>query len=132
MEPDDEAVAFAHRMFDLARGGSTSELAAYIDAGVPVDLTDDKGDTFLILAAYYGHPDLVAALIARAADPDRTNDRGQTALSAATFAQSAASVTALIDAGGDPGLGSPSAVETARFFELPAMGALLEGRGPGR
>ena len=126
MEPDQEAIDLAHRMFDLARAGSTRELAAYVEAGVPVNLTDPKGDTFLILAAYHAHPDTVAALLERGADPARTNDRGQTALAAATFAQSADAVVALVDAGADPAQGSPSALETVRFFDLPAMAELLE------
>ncbi len=130
VEPDQDAVELAHRMFDLAREGSTAELAAYVDAGVPVNLTDPKGDTFLILAAYHRHADTVSALLERGADPARTNDRGQTALAAATFAQSADAVVALVDAGADPSQGSPSARETVRFFDLPAMGELLD-RPPG-
>ena len=84
-ELDDETIAFAHRMFDLARAGATEELAANVDAGLPVNLTNAKGDTLLILAAYHAHPDTVAALLARGADPARVNDRGQTALAAAVF-----------------------------------------------
>ena len=122
---DAETLAFAHRMFDLARAGSTEELAAQIDAGLPVNLTNDKGDTLLILAAYHAHPDTVAALLARGADPARVNDRGQTALAAAVFRRQEAAVRALLDAGADPDHGGPSAVETARFFELPDMLALL-------
>jgi ankyrin repeat protein len=125
---DAETLAFAHRMFDLARDGRTAELAAYVDAGLPVDLTNDKGDTLLILAAYHGHPETVAALLERGADPGRTNDRGQTALAAAVFKRSAESVTALLDAGADPGQGNQSALATARFFELPDMLELLEAR----
>ncbi|MDN5749614.1 MAG: ankyrin repeat domain-containing protein [Pseudonocardia sp.] len=112
-------------MFDIARDGGTEELAAYVDAGLPVNLTNAKGDTFLILAAYYGHPGTVAALLARGADVTRTNDRGQTALAAATFKQAGESVTALLDAGADPTAGSPSALATAEFFDLPAMAELL-------
>lgn len=131
MELDDEAVEFAGRLFDIARDGGTEHLAAYIDAGVPVNLTDAKGDTFLILAAYHRQPETVAALLARGADVGRTNDRGQTALAAATFAQSAESVTALLTAGADPEQGRPSALATAEFFELPAMIELLRGRPGG-
>lgn len=127
-ELDDETIAFAHRMFDLARAGATEELAANVDAGLPVNLTNAKGDTLLILAAYHAHPDTVAALLARGADPARVNDRGQTALAAAVFRRQEAAVRALLDAGADPDHGGPSAVETARFFELPDMLALL-GRG---
>ncbi|MFC0097422.1 ankyrin repeat domain-containing protein [Micromonospora marina] len=124
-ELDDETIAFAHRMFDLARAGSTEELAANVDAGLPVNLTNAKGDTLLILAAYHAHPDTVAALLARGADPARVNDRGQTALAAAVFRRQERAVRALLDAGADPDHGGPSAVETARFFELPDMLALL-------
>lgn len=124
-EWDEETLAFAHRMFDLARAGRTTELIGYVDAGLPIDMTNDKGDTLLILAAYHMHPDTVAALLERGADTSRTNDRGQTALAAATFRRSADTVTALLSAGADPEQGNPSAVETATFFDLPEMLALL-------
>ncbi|MEV4630586.1 ankyrin repeat domain-containing protein [Micromonospora sp. NPDC049523] len=125
-ELDEETLAFAHRMFDLARAGQTAELVANVAAGLPVNLTNDKGDTLLILAAYHAHPDTVAALLSHGADPARANDRGQTALAAAVFRRSTETVTALLDAGADPAHGSPSAIETARFFELPDMLALLQ------
>ncbi|MFI5486320.1 ankyrin repeat domain-containing protein [Micromonospora echinaurantiaca] len=124
-ELDAETLAFAHRMFDLARDGATAELADYVDAGLPVNLTNDKGDTLLILAAYHAHPDTVAALLDRGADHSRTNDRGQTALAAAVFRSSTEAVRALLAAGADPDHGSPSAVDTAGFFDLPQMLALL-------
>ncbi|WP_372452636.1 ankyrin repeat domain-containing protein [Pseudonocardia nigra] len=130
-ELDEETLAFAHRMFDHARGGHTEELTAYVDAGLPVNLTNDKGDTLLILAAYHGHPATVAALLARGADPARANDRGQTALAAATFRRSAEAVTALLDAGADPAQGAKSAIATAQVFELPDMLELLQGGRPG-
>jgi ankyrin repeat protein len=124
-ELDADTIAFAHRMFDLAREGSTDELASYLAAGVPANLTNDKGDTLLILAAYHGRPETVAALLGHRADPDRVNDRGQTALAAAVFRQSAQTVSMLLAAGADPTGGSPDAIETAAFFGLPEMSALL-------
>ncbi|MEU2350618.1 ankyrin repeat domain-containing protein [Modestobacter sp. NPDC049651] len=119
----------AARLFDLARGGHTEELTAYLEAGAPPNLTNDKGDTLLVLAAYHGHPDTVAALLAHGADTARANDRGQTPLAAAVFKQSAETVRRLLAAGADPDGGQPSARETARFFDLPEMLALLEQRG---
>jgi hypothetical protein len=128
-EPIDPGVIeLAGRVFDLARGGVTAELVAYLDAGVPANLTNDKGDTLLILAAYHGHAETVAALLARGADHGRVNDRGQTALAAAVFRQSAEIVRWLLDAGADPEAGGPSARATAQFFELPAMTELLDSR----
>ncbi|MGI8538049.1 MAG: ankyrin repeat domain-containing protein [Mycobacteriales bacterium] len=122
---DEETVEFAHSLFDLAREGKAEELAAYVDAGIPVDLTNAKGDTLLLLAAYAPHADVVRALLERGADANRVNDRGQTPLAAAAFRSSAASVELLLAAGGDPLRGNPDALATARFFELPEMVALL-------
>ena len=123
---DPEVIELAGRVFDLARGGATEELAAYLDAGVPANLTNNKGDTLLVLAAYHGHPDTVALLLAHAADHSRINDRGQSPLAAAVFKQSAESVAHLLAAGADPDAGQPSARATAAFFDLPEMTALLE------
>ena len=124
---DDEVLALAAQVFDMAREGATADLAAHVDAGVPADLTNGSGDTLLILAAYHDHPDTVAALLERGADPERVNERGQTALGAAVFRRSEAGVTALLRGGADPASGSPSALEVARFFDLPEMLRLLGG-----
>jgi ankyrin repeat protein len=124
---DPEVIALAGRVFDLARGGATEALVGYLDAGVPVNLTNDKGDTLLILAAYHAHPETVAALLDRGADHGRANDRGQTALAAAVFRQSTEAVRRLLAAGADPDAGGQSARATAQFFKLPEMIALLDG-----
>jgi ankyrin repeat protein len=126
-ELDAETIAYAHRIFDLARSGAADELAGHVAAGVPANLTNAKGDTLLILAAYHNHPPVVAALLERGADPARVNDRGQTALAAAVFRQSAEAVRMLLSAGADPAGGNPSATATAEFFKLPEMSALLAG-----
>jgi uncharacterized protein len=97
---------------------------------VPANLTNDKGDTLLILAAYHGHPETVAALLERGADAGRANDRGQTALAAAVFKQSEETVRTLLAAGADPDAGGPTARETAAFFDLPVMTALLDDARP--
>lgn len=107
----------AARIFDMARSGDAARLAAYLDAGVPVNLTNTNGDTLVMLAAYYGHDATVAALIDRGADVDRHNNRGQTPLAGAVFKNETAIVELLLDADADPLGGSPSALETARYFE---------------
>ena len=116
MGRDPELEEFATRMFDLARAGDTETLRAYVDAGVPANLTNSKGDTLLMLAAYHGHAATVQMLAGQGADPDRANDRGQTPLAGAVFKKESAVVRALLDAGADPGAGNPSAVDTARMF----------------
>jgi uncharacterized protein len=122
---DADTLAFAHRVFDMARGGDAATLADLLDGGLPVDLTNDKGDTLLVLAAYHRHLDTVRVLLAHGADTSRANDRGQTALAAAAFRQDAGIVTDLLAAGADPHLGPRSAVAVATFFDLPEMLALL-------
>lgn len=98
----DAELEFLQAMFGLARAGRTVELAAGIDAGVPVNLTNETGDTLLILAAYHQQGETVRALLARRPDVDRVNDRGQTALGAAVFRQAGQIVADLLAAGADP------------------------------
>jgi ankyrin repeat protein len=122
-----EMLQFAAKVFNLAREGGTDTLAAYVDAGVPANLSNDKGDTLVMLAAYHGHSQTVAALLERGADPDRPNDRGQTPLAGAVFKGERAVIEALLDGGADPTAGTPSAVETARMFGNDDLVALFEG-----
>jgi hypothetical protein len=113
---DGEVLDLASRIFDMARSGDASTLAAYLDAGVPVNLTNTNGDTLVMLSAYYGHEAAVAALIARGADVNRHNNRGQTLLAGAVFKNETTIMELLVGADADPLAGSPSALETARFF----------------
>lgn len=113
---DPEVLQLASKVFDLARHGDTDTLAAYVDAGVPANLTNDSGDSLVMLASYYGHVSAVHALIQRGADVDRANDRGQTPLAGAVFKGEQDVITALVEAGADPAAGTPSAIDTARVF----------------
>ncbi len=116
MDGDPELEEFATRLFDLARAGDTDTLRAYVEAGVPVDLTNGKGDTLLMLAAYHGHAETVRMLAELGADPGRANDRGQTPLAGAVFKKEPEVVDVLLAAGADPHAGTPSAMDTARMF----------------
>jgi uncharacterized protein len=127
-EPDPDVLELAAKIFNLARDGEAGTLAAYVDAGVPVNLSNDKGDTLVMLAAYHGHAPAVAALLERGADPDRANDRGQTPLAGAVFKGEQEVIDALLDGGADPAAGTPSAVDTARMFGQDALVARFEGR----
>ncbi|MDX2540663.1 ankyrin repeat domain-containing protein [Streptomyces sp. WI04-05B] len=114
--PDPEVVELATKIFDLVRQGRTEALVAYVDAGVPADLTNDRGDSLVMLAAYHGHAEAVRALLARGADGDRVNDRGQTPLAGAVFKGAQDVIEALLESGADPAAGMPSALDTARMF----------------
>ncbi|MFI9273018.1 ankyrin repeat domain-containing protein [Kitasatospora sp. NPDC052896] len=116
-EPDEaELIELAGRIFDAARAGDRASLAAFLDAGAPVNLSNDRGDTLLMLAAYHGHAEAVRLLLERGAEPDRANDRGQTPLAGAVFKGADEVLTALLEGGADPAAGQPSAVDTARMF----------------
>ncbi|WP_328454845.1 MULTISPECIES: ankyrin repeat domain-containing protein [unclassified Amycolatopsis] len=121
-----EMLALWAKIFRFAREGRTAELAAYVDRGIPANLTNDSGDTLVMLAAYHGHADTVTALIERGADPNRQNDRGQSPLAGAVFKNEPDVVRALLDGGAEPGAGQPSALDTAKMFGNTDLLALLE------
>ena len=116
-----DPVELANWLFDLAREGDSARLAAYVDAGAPVDLTDADGNTLLMLAAYHDHPDTVAALATRGADVDALNHRGQSPLAGAVFKQADTVIAALLAAGADPDAGMPTARATAAMFGRPDL-----------
>lgn len=128
-QPDDELIAFATRLFALARAGETEPLAAYLDAGVDANLANQSGDTLVMLAAYHGHADTVRAILQRGADANRVNDRGQTPLAGAVFKGEAAVVRELVAGGADPRAGTPSPVATAQMFGREDLLALLRAAG---
>lgn len=114
---DEAAMAdLAARVFGAARAGDAEMLASYVDAGLPVDLANEAGDTLLMLSAYHGHLASVQVLLKRGADANKANDRGQTPLAGAVFKNEPDIARALLNAGADPDAGTPSAAETARMF----------------
>lgn len=124
-----EVAELAGRLFDMARDGDAASLAAYVDAGVPVNLTNDAGDTLVMLAAYHGHADAVRALVERGADVNRLNDRGQSPVAGAVFKGEDDVVRALVDGGADPRAGHPTAVDTARMFGREDLLTMLDPLG---
>src|SRR5690606_13279034 len=92
------------------------ELMEFVDHGLPVDTRDSEGNSLLMLAAYHGNADTVAALIERGADVDLRNDRDQSPVAGALFKGENAVVAALVEAGADLDAGTPSARATAEMF----------------
>lgn len=129
----DAAVEFAHQIFDAARTGDVAFVISAVDQGVPRDLTDEAGNTILMLAAYHGHADLVDQLARRGADVNRLNDRGQSPLAGAVFKKSQDVITVLLQHGADVDLGNPSARATAAMFHVPLGEENVEdvGEAPG-
>ncbi|MBT3137132.1 ankyrin repeat domain-containing protein [Alteromonas sp. ALT199] len=78
--------ALKARYFDAAREGDSAMLGAFYQAGLDVNVADEKGYTALILAAYHGHTDTINFLIGEAnANPCQEDNRGNTALMGAIF-----------------------------------------------
>lgn len=113
-------------VFDLAREGLSGPLGEMIDAGVPVNTVNPRGDTLLIVAAYQQHPETVAGLLRRGADASVVNAMGQTAISCAVFRDNEPILRLLLDADADPRLGMHSGVDIADQFGLPRMRAVIE------
>ena len=101
---DEDAIAFARGIFDLARNGGSTLLAPLLEAGVPVDMRTSEGDTLLMLAARQGHKTTTELLIARGADPDQQNHQQRTPLMEAAIADHGELVSTLLSAGANAGL----------------------------
>ncbi len=132
-----DALAILRRAFQHARVGEVAEILALLDAGVPVDLQNEKGDTLLMLSAYHGHHVAVAALLERGAAADRPNDRRQTPLAGAAFKGDRRMVEILLDGGaavdGHGGDGKTALMFAAMFDQLEVIELLLaRGAAPDR
>jgi ankyrin repeat protein len=115
-EPDEEAVALAHTLFQAAREGDTALLRSYLNAGAPATMTNAAGDSLLMLAAYHGHAEAVQLILKHGGEANSANDRGQTPLAGAAFKGYTDVARVLLDAGADPDAGSPSARAAAQMF----------------
>lgn len=112
----EEELALLNQMFDLARDGGTDQLRQALEAGVPVNLTNGKGDTLLNLAAYHEHEDTVAMLLEAGADTERVSDMGFTALICAVFRGNEAITRRLLEAGAGQDTGFQPARAVAQEF----------------
>lgn len=87
---------------DAARHGDLETLEPMLEAGMPVELCDEKGNTLLMLAAYHGHLQTLRALLRCDAEVDARNDRNQTPLAGVAFKGHLDVARLLLDAGADP------------------------------
>lgn len=113
---------------ELAREGRTGELIEFIEHGLPADTVDHDGNSLLMLAAYHGHTQTVAALLQAGADLDLRNNRDQCSLAGAIFKGEGEVTRVLLAAGADPDAGTPSARQVAEMF---GQSHLIEGRAQG-
>jgi len=116
---------------DAARHGETGLLVSMLDAGMPVELRDEKGNSLLMLAAYHGQEDTVRELLRHGADPDARNHRDQTPLAGVAFKGHLEVARLLLEGGADPTAdqgGGRTPVMFATLFGHAKMVALLETR----
>lgn len=111
--------------FDLARQGRVGPLGEMIEAGVPVDTRNPRGDSMLIVAAYAEQADVVAELIRRGAHLDFENSMGQTAVSCAVFRGDERILGMLLDAGANPNVGFRTGLQIAQQFQRENMIGIL-------
>ena len=103
-----------------------------IDAGLPVNLQDEKGNTLLMLASYHGNPETVAGLLQRRAEPDQRNHRNQTPLGGVAFKGYTKIAALLLDHGADLNAdqgGGTTPLMLAALFGRTEMMHLLSHRG---
>lgn len=74
------ALLLATPLLDAAESGNVAEVTRLLDAGVPVDATDDEGETALIEASEEGHTEVVRLLLQRGASVNLADRDGETAL----------------------------------------------------
>jgi len=102
--------------FDAARQGDVTTLAAYFSSGFDVNIVNDKGDTLLILATYYGHEEAVGLILQQpGVKLDVKNKMGFAALTGAVYKNENGIVRRLIDQGADVNSANGSG-QTALMF----------------
>jgi ankyrin repeat protein len=84
---------------DFARTGKTEDLKAMLQAGMPVNLSDHKGNSLIMLASYNGNLETTSMLVDFRAEVDKKNDRGQTPLAGVCFKGYIDIVKVLVKAG---------------------------------
>lgn len=71
--------------FDFARENDVQSLQTLLDYGLSVNLSNHKGNTLLMLAAYNDSLDVAELLLKRGALVDKKNDKAQTPLAGVVF-----------------------------------------------
>ena len=82
---EQDVLDFAQKIFEYARTGDTEGLRPMLQRGLPPNMSNHKGDTLLMLAAYHGHLETARLLLEVGANPDKYNDMAQTPLGATAF-----------------------------------------------
>lgn len=117
---------------DFARMGDTMELQKMIDAGIPVNLADEKGQSLLMLSSYNGNFGTSKMLLKSGSEVDQKNDRGQTPLGGVSFKGYPELAKLLIEYGADPNAsngGGMTPIHYASMFGRTEVMKVLEKYG---
>lgn len=101
-QKDEDAIALAQGLFDLARNGGTRMLRPLLEAGVPVDIRTSDGDSLLMLATKHARLETVRLLLEKGANPNLANDQLRTPLMSAAMTNQLEVLQLLLEAGADP------------------------------
>lgn len=115
----DDVQELVTRLFGYARSGgeeATQALDLYLQNGLDANLSNQDGNSLLMIAAYGGNLDILDVLIKHGADVNKVNNRNQSPLAGAIFKKEDEVIDRLLEAGADPACGTPNAVDTARMF----------------
>lgn len=108
--------------FQAIRDDDVDTLKAYLDSGGPVNAPNPRGDTLLILAAYYGNRRAVELILARpGVNIEERNKMGLTALAGAAFRGHTEILEQLLKAKANPNAANGSG-------QTPLMFAALGGK----
>ena len=87
--------------FNMARNNESAELEKMINAGLPINLKNHKGNSLLMLASYNGAFECTKMLLEHGANVDERNDRGQTPLAGVCFKGDLSMAKLLVEHGAD-------------------------------
>lgn len=104
----------AHQLHAWARRGDSGRVRDLLQSGVDCDSPGPEGVTALMLAAAYGHHEVVEVLLAHGADVNKLDGAGCSALVDAVLNGHESVVQLLTNSGADPDAGVLSAREAAK------------------
>lgn len=92
------------KSFDMARNNDYQSLEILLKNGLNPDLTNDRGDSLLILASYHNSVECVELLLKYHASVDKVNDKDLSPLSGVCYKGHVEVAKLLLQAGANPDL----------------------------
>ena len=120
---------------EIARRGDTEVMTAFLDAGLDPDLTNARGHSLLMIAAYNQQPAMVELLVEQGADVGRPDTSGSSPLMGCAFQGFGRVAELLLNRGADVahvnGAGA-TALMFAAMYKQPTLVACCSTTAPTR